>query len=203
MERVTPTKFMRNEYQTVEVSEKLIRKLQRDLWVTRLFAAFSSLLMIVILAGGYYLYQVVQVYVKQAEGYVTEIMTYAETVKPALDQLSQVDVEALKGTMEQMSVAFAEIDFEKLAEQIESLDVESINYKIDALNVEAINEKINALDVESLNAKIYALDIEGINETVGNLDTVQFTETLENLNQAVSTVEEMSEKLRQVATIFS
>jgi hypothetical protein len=96
-----------------------------------------------------------------------------------------------------MSVAFAEIDFEKLAGQIEALDVESINSKIDALNVEAINEKLNALDVESLNAKIYALDIEGINETVGSLDAVQFEETLENLNQAVSTVEEMSEKLRQ------
>ena len=203
MERVTPTKFMRNEYQTVEVSEKLIRKLQKDLRMTRLFAFVSSLLMVVILAGGYYLYQMVQVYVKQAEGYVTEIMTYAESVKPALNQLSQVDAEALKQTLEQMSEAFAEVDFEKLAGQIENLDVESINYKIDALDVEAINEKINALDVESLNAKIYALDIEGINETMESLDTVQFAETLENLNEAVGTVQEMSEKLRQVATIFS
>lgn len=191
MERVAPTQFMRNEYQSVEVSERLIKKLQRDLWMTRLFAMFSSLLMIVILAGGYYLYQVVQVYVKQAESYVTEIVTYAENVKPALNQLSLIDAEALKQTMEQMSVAFAEIDFEKLANQIESL------------NVDAINEKINALDVESLNAKIYALDIEGINETVGSLDAVQFEETLENLNEAVDTVQEMSEKLRQVATIFS
>ena len=48
MERVAPTKFMRNEYQTMEVSERLIKKLQRDLWMTRLFALFSSLLMIVI-----------------------------------------------------------------------------------------------------------------------------------------------------------
>lgn len=203
MERVAPTKFMHNEYQVVEISERLVKKLQRDLWITRLFAMFSSLLMIVILAGGYYLYQVVQVYVKQAEGYVTEIMTYAENVKPALNQLSQVDSEVLKQTLEQMSVAFAEVDFEKLAQQVEDLDVESINYKIDTLDVDAINEKINALDVESLNAKIYALDIEGINETVESLDTVQFTETLENLNEAVSTVQEMSEKLRQVATIFS
>lgn len=203
MERVAPTKFMRNEYQAVEISEKLIKKLQRDLWITRLFAMFSSLLMIVILAGGYYLYQVVQVYVKQAEGYVTEIVTYVENVKPALEQLSLVDAEALEQTLEKMSVAFAEVDFEKLAEQIESLDVESINYKIDALDVDSINEKINALDVEALNAKIYALDIEGINETVGSLDALQFTEALENLNEAVGTVQEMSEKLRQVATIFS
>lgn len=203
MERVAPTKFMRDEYQTMEVSEKLIKKLQRDLWVTRLFSLFSSLLMIVILAGGYYLYQVVQVYVKQAEGYVTEIVTYAESVKPALNQLSQVDTEALARTLEQMSVAFAEVDFEQLATQIEDLDVESINYKMDALDVDAINEKIKALDVESLNAKIYALDIEGINETVGNLDALRFTEALENLNEAVGTVQEMSEKLRQAATIFS
>lgn len=191
MERVAPTQFMRNEYQTAEVSERLIKKLQRDLWMTRLFAMFSSLLMIVILTGGYYLYQVVQVYVKQAEGYVTEIVTYAESVKPALDQLSKIDTENLTKTAEQMSAAFAEIDFEKLADQIESL------------NVDAINEKINALDVESLNAKIYALDIEGINETMENLNALQFEETLENLNEAVGTVQEMSEKLRQVATIFS
>lgn len=191
MERVAPIQFMRNEYQTVEVSERLIKKLQRDLWMTRLFAMFSSLLMIVILAGGYYLYQVVQVYVKQAEGYVTEIVTYAESVKPALDQLSQIDTENLTKMAEQISAAFAEIDFEKLANQIESL------------NVDAINEKINALDVESLNAKIYALDIEGINETMENLNALQFEETLENLNEAVGTVQEMSEKLKQVATIFS
>ncbi len=203
MERVAPMQFMRNEYQTVEVSEKLIKKLQRDLWMTRLFAVFSSLLMIVILAGGYYLYQVVQVYVKQAEGYVTEIIAYAENMKPALDHLAQVDTESLLQTVEQMSVAFAEIDFEKLAGQMESLDVESINQKLEALDVEAINEKLNALDVEALNAKIYALDIEGINETVGSLDAVQFEETLENLNEAVGTVQEMSEKLKQVATIFS
>ena len=203
MERVAPTQFMRNEYQTTEISETLIKKLQRDLWVTRLFALFSSMLMVVILAGGYYLYRVVQVYVAQAEGYVTEIVTYAESMKPALDRLSQVDAESLMETMEQMSVAFAEVDFEKLAEQIKSLDIESINYKIDALNVEAINEKLNALDVEALNAKIYALDIEGINETLGNLESLEFEETLQNLNEAVGTVEDMSEKLKQVASIFS
>ena len=52
---------MLNEYQDFDVSEKLIKKLQRDLRMTRLMVMFSSLLMIVILAAGYYLYQVVQV----------------------------------------------------------------------------------------------------------------------------------------------
>lgn len=179
------------EYQTVEVSEKLIKKLQRDLLVTRIFSVISSLLMIAILAGGFYMFQTVQTYATQVDEYVTEIMAYAEDMEPAVTQLSEVDVEVLNDTMEQMTAAFAEVDFEKLAQQIDELDVE------------AINAKIEALDVDTLNAKINALDIDAINKAIESLDTAELSEALTNLNDASEKVREISDKLKQVASIFS
>ncbi len=186
-----PHEAMLNEYQELNVSEKLIKKLHRDLRLTRLMVFFSSLLMIVILAGGYYLYQVVQVYVKQAEGYVTEIITYAEGMKPAMTRLQEVDVEALCQTFSELSVAFADVDFEQLASQLESLDLVTIN------------EKLNALDIEFINEKLSALDVEKINSTIGNIDTELLSETLANLNDAVETVNDISSKLQQVGMIFN
>ena len=206
---------MLNEYQDLDISEKLIKKLQRDLRMTRLMITFCSLLMIVILAGGYYLYQVVQVYVKQAEGYVTEIITYAEEMKPALTQLQEVDVAALSQTFSELSAAFAEVDFEQLANQLEgldlaavseklnALDVEAINAKLESLDIAAINEKLDSLDLEGLSAKINALDVEKINDTMGELDTELLSSTLTSLNEAVDTVNDLSAKLQQVASIFN
>ena len=179
------------EYQTVEVSEKLIKKLQRDLLVTRIFSMISSLLMIAMLAGGFYMFQTVQTYAVQVDGYVTEIMAYAEAMEPTVTQLSKVDIQALNDTMDQMEAAFAEVDFERLAQQIDELDVD------------AINAKVAALDVDSLNAKINALDIDGINKTIEELDTAELSVALKNLNDASERVREISDKLKQVAEIFS
>ncbi len=178
------------EYQTIEVSEKLIKKLQRDLLVTRIFSMISSVLMIVILTGGFYMFQTVQTYAQQVDGYVTEIITYAENMEPAVNQLSKVDIEGLNATMDQMKVAFAEVDFERLAQQIDELDVEAINAKVAALDVDALNDKINALD------------IDGINETIASLDTAELSEAMTNLNDAAEKVREVSDKLKQVAAIF-
>lgn len=205
---------MLNEYLESDLSEKQIRKLQRDLWVTRILMTFCSLLMIVILAGGYYLYQVVQVYVKQAEGYVTEVVTYAEGMKSALTQIQGVDMEALCRTFTDLSAALEGVDFALLADQLETLDVEAINTKLDSLDIEKINEKLDSLDMdainakldtldlETLNAKIYALDVDKINDTMGSIDTKVFSEALADLNAAVDTVEDLSAKLQQVALIF-
>lgn len=178
------------EYQTIEVSEKLIKKLQRDLLVTRIFSMITSVLMIAILAGGFYMFRTVQTYAAQVDGYVTEITTYAENLEPAVNQLAKVDIEGLNATMDQMKVAFAEVDFERLAQQIDELDVEAINAKVAALDVDALNDKINALD------------IEGINETIASLDTAELSEAMTNLNDAAEKVREVSDKLKQVAAIF-
>ncbi len=179
------------EYQTIEISEKVIKKLQRDLLVTRIFSVISSVLMIAILAGGFYMFRTVQTYAVQVDDYVTDIMEYVEEMEPTVAQLSQVDIEALNDTMDQMTVAFSEVDFERLAQQIDDLDVE------------AINAKVAALDVDALNAKINALDIEGINATIQSLDTAELSEALKNLNDASEKVREISDKLKQVASIFS
>lgn len=179
------------EYQTIEVSEKLIKKLQRDLLVTRIFSVISSVLMIAILVGGFYIFQTVQTYAEQVDGYVTEIVTYAENMEPAVNQLAKVDIEELNATMTQMKIAFAEVDFERLAQQIDELDVD------------AINTKVAALDVDTLNDKINALDIEGINKTIEELDTAELSEALTNLNDAAEKVKEISDKLKQVGEIFS
>ena len=198
-----PHETMLNEYQDFDVSEKIIKKLQRDLWLTRLMVMFSSLLMIVILAAGYYLYQVVQVYVKQAEGYVTEIITYAEGMKPAMTRLQEVDVEALCQTFSELSAAFAEVDFEQLANQLETLDLAAVSEKLNSLDVEDINKKLDALDVDAINEKLVALDVDKINETLGGIDTELLSETLTSLNDAVASIEDISIKLQQVAQIFN
>lgn len=182
---------MLNEYQDFDVSEKLIKKLQRDLRMTRLMVMFSSLLMIVILAAGYYLYQVVQVYVKQAEGYVTEIITYAEGMEPAMTRIQEVDMEALCQTFSDLSAAFADVDFGQLANQLGTLDLP------------AISEKLNSLDVEAINEKLGALDVDKINDTLGGIDTELLSETLTSLNDAVASINDISVKLQQVAQIFN
>lgn len=136
------------------------------------------------------MFQTVQIYAVQVDDYVTDIMTYAENMQPAIEQLSEVNIEELNHTMNQMKVAFAEVDFEKLAQQIDNLDVE------------AINAKVAALDVDSLNDKINALDIDRINQTIEELDTAELSEALTNLNDAAEKVREVSDKLKQVGEIF-
>lgn len=154
----------------MEISEEVIKRLQRELWVTRTLVLFSTLLMIVILAAGYYLYRVVQVYIKQAEGYVTEIVTYTEDMKPAMNRLKEVDADALCNALEEMSVAFGEVDFEQLVGQLEALDMVAINQKLDSLDVDAINAKLDSLDVDAINAKLDSLDVDAINEKLDALD---------------------------------
>lgn len=186
---MTQVKSMR-EYQTVEVSEKLIKKLQRDLLLTRIFSVISSLLTIAVLAGGFYMFQTLQTYVGQADDYVSEIVTYAESMEPTVTQLSRVDIEALNDALDQVTIAFAQVDFERLAQQIDELDVD------------AINKKVAALDVDTLNDKINALDIDAINETIESVDMEELSEALTNLNDASQKIREISDKLKQVASIF-
>ncbi len=187
----------------VEISAGQIKKLQRTLWTTRFFSVVLTLLMLGMLAGGYYIFRIVQVYVKQAESYVSDIMVYAESLEPIMTQLSEVDIESLNHTIEQITLAFEVVDFEQLAQQMEGLDVEEINAKLESLNVEEINAKLEALDVDAINAKIFALDIDEINATLESINAMELDEALTDLNDAVDTVNEMSDKLQQVATIFS
>ncbi len=208
-------KMREYEMDTLEVSAKEIKKLQRTLWTTRLFSALLTLLMLGMLAGGYYIFRIVRIYAVQAESYVTDIMVYAESLEPIMTQLSEVDMELLNHTFEQITLAFEVVDFEQLAKQmseldveeinakLETLDVEGINAKLEALDVEGINAKLEALDVEALNAKLSALDIEAINDTIESINAVELGEALTDLNLAVDTVQEMSDKLQQVAMIFS
>ena len=150
----------------------------------KFLAIFLAALMICLLAGGYFVIQM-----------ITPAMELLPEVRTSLKALEQIDYQALNQTIE-------DLDVKALNEKIEQLDIQVLNEKIEQLDVEAINKALDELDVDELNAKIDELDIESLNAVLEGLDTEEMTETMENLNNAVDKLEEIGETLSTIGDWF-
>ncbi len=138
-----------NEQQTVGESEKLIRKLRRELLFTRIMCLITSALTILLLAGGAYL-------LEQAKGIMMQ-------VQPVLDQAAAVDVENVNETLRQVRESLEDVDLEQVAAMMEQA-VETL----DEVDVEALNDAISGLDTKELSRTM-----ANLNDVVESLRSVE------------------------------
>ena len=108
----------------VQTESSAIDALRRELRITRIFSAVTSILIVVMLAGGFVV--------------CNEVKTYVDEVWPLVEQLSTVDFAAISSTMENLEQTVGTVDWEYMSKQL------------GALNVDAINEAIEGLDTEEL-----------------------------------------------------
>lgn len=108
----------------IQTEESAIEALRKELRLTRIFSAVTSLLIIAVLVGGFWV--------------CSEVKGYVEEVWPLVEQLSTVDFAAINSTMEKLDQTVGTVDWEYMSQQL------------GALNVDAINEAIEGLDTEEL-----------------------------------------------------
>lgn len=138
-----------NEQQMVGESEKLIKKLRRELLFTRLMCLVTSVLTILLLAGGAFL-------LKQVEGIMGQ-------VQPVLDQAAAVDVENVNETLRQVRISLENVDLAQVAETMNQA-VETLN----EVDIEALNDAISGLDTEELSRTL-----ANLNDAVESLQKVE------------------------------
>lgn len=138
-----------NEQQIDGESEKLIKKLRRDLVFTRIMCLVTSVLTILLLVGGAYL-------LNQVQGIMLQ-------VQPVLDQAAAVDVENVNATLRQVKVSLENVDLEQVAEMMEQA-VETLN----EVDIEALNDAISGLDTEELSRTL-----ANLNDAVESLKKVE------------------------------
>lgn len=144
-----------NEQQTVGESEKLIRKLRRELLFTRIMCLITSVLTILLLVGGGYL-------LNQVRGIMGQ-------VQPVLDQAAAVDIENVNATLRQVKVSLENVDLEQVAEMMEQA-VETLN----EVDIEALNDAISGLDTEELSRTLANLNdaVESLKRVEESLDKI-------------------------------
>lgn len=138
-----------NEQQIVGESEKLIKKLRRELAFTRIMCLVTSVLTILLLVGGAYL-------LKQVEGIMGQ-------VQPVLDQAAAVDVANVNETLRQVRISLENVDLAQVAETMDQA-VETLN----EVDIEALNDAISGLDTEELSRTL-----ANLNDAVESLQKVE------------------------------
>lgn len=144
-----------NEQQINGETEKLIKKLRRELVFTRIMCLVSSVLTILLLAGGAYLIEQVRVVMVQ--------------VQPVLDQAAAVDIENVNETLRQVRTSLAEVDLAEVAEMMEQA-VETLN----EVDFEALNKAISGLDTAELSRTLANLNdaVESLKKVEDSLNTL-------------------------------
>ncbi len=130
--------------------EVLIKKLRKELLVTRIFTGVLSLIMIAVLVGGFLLYKEVSGYLTemQAEMNATmaEVEGYMEDILPVVDKFEQMDIEALNKTLDAMTGAMAGVDWKQVSEQLNGLDMDALNKVIDNLDTRELSVSLKNLN---------------------------------------------------------
>ena len=126
---------MQNISDNMQNNDLLLGKLRKELLVTRIFSAISSILMICILVGGFWIYN-------KVEGYL-------EQIHPLVEELSTVDYDVLNETMVKLDESLNGVDWEKMSEQLGALDVEAINEAIAGLDTEELMKALENLNAAS------------------------------------------------------
>lgn len=138
-----------NEQQINEGSEKLIKKLRRELAFTRIMCLVTSLLILALLASGGYV-------LRQVNGIMGQ-------VQPVLDQAAAVDVENVNDTLRQVKRSLEDVDLAQVAEMMEQA-VETL----EEVDIEALNEAISGLDTQELSRTM-----ANLNDAVESLKRVE------------------------------
>ena len=108
------------------------QKLMRELRFTRIICMISSFLTLCLLAGGILLF-----------GKVQEL---AEICRPVVEKVSELDVESLNDTMDNINASLETVDWEQMADALGELDVEALNSAIEGLDTEELSKSLKNLN---------------------------------------------------------
>lgn len=117
-----------------------VKGLRRELMITRVCCGITSILMGCLLLGGFLVF-------KRTEP-VFDVLNKAQ---PMMEQMTELDMEAVNTTLEQINTTLESVDWEKITQTLGELDIESINTAIEGLDTEELTEAVenmnNAVDV--------------------------------------------------------
>lgn len=144
---------MQNTQDNFQATDPVIEKLRKELRITRIFSAISSVLMLCILVGGILVCNKVQDYVEQ--------------VWPLVEELSGVDYVVLNETMRKLDESLNSVDWEKMSDQLGELDIEAINDAIAGLDTEALMQALENVNAASDKLKEIGESLEPIKSFFG------------------------------------
>lgn len=107
-------------------------QLMRELKFTRIICMISSVLTLCLLVGGVFLFGKVQ--------------KLAEVCEPAVEKISDVDVQSFNETLHNVNASLESVDWENVADTLGELDVEALNSAIEGLDTEALSESLQNLN---------------------------------------------------------
>lgn len=107
------------------------QKLMKELRLTRIICMISSFLTLCLLAGGILLF-----------GKVQEL---AEICRPVVEKVSELDVESLNDTMDNINASLETVDWQQVADALGELDVEALNSAIEGLDTEELSKSLKNL----------------------------------------------------------
>jgi len=123
-------------------NEVVMEKLTKELRITRIFCILSSLLTVCLLAGGFLVWNQVQ-----------PVISVLQEAKPVMEQLSELDVEEMNRTLEQVNVTMESVDWQQVSEALGELDVNAINEAVEGLDTQELTKA-----VENLNKVVSVLE---------------------------------------------
>lgn len=129
-------------------TDSVTRQLMKELKFTRIICMISSTLTLCLLVGGVLLFGRVQ--------------KLAEICEPVVEKVSELDVESLNRTMDNINASLEEVDWQQVADALGELDVEALNSAIEGLDTEELTESLRNLNdvvdkVRELNEKMNSL----------------------------------------------
>lgn len=116
-------------------NENSVEILKKELKFTRICSVVSSVLTICLLAA------VVILFTK-----LWPVYEFMNTAKPAVERISEIDVNTLNETIETLNETMGEVDWENLSNSLDALDVEAVNKVIENYDPEEVSRTLDNLN---------------------------------------------------------
>ena len=109
-----------------------MEKLRRELRMTRVCCTVTSLLVVVLLAGGFLVFGKVQ--------------SYAEQIMPLVQQISALEFDTLNETLGSLNRTLEDMDWEAFSAQMAQLDMDALNEAIAGLDTAELSQALEKLN---------------------------------------------------------
>ena len=123
---------MDNNVMDYNAMDSSTSQLMKELRFTRIICIISSVLTFCLLIGGVFLFGKVQ--------------KLAEICEPAIEKISDVDVESLNETLDNVNASLESVDWEQVADVLGELDVDALNSAVEGLDTEELTEALQNLN---------------------------------------------------------
>jgi predicted PurR-regulated permease PerM len=143
--------IMNNENNVEKEAEFGIAGLKRELKLTRICCMFSGVLTLILLVA------VVMLFTK-----LQPIYDFINTSKPAIEKLSELDIDTFNSTMKTLSSTLGEVDWVRLSDSLDELDVEAVNELLDNFDADEFSRTLDNLNsaietISSLHQKLSSI----------------------------------------------